>query len=130
MKITKQARHEAKELFRICQVDGVLDEDRVRRVVKAVIERKPRGYLASLSHFQRLVRLDIERRSGLIQSAIPLSEDLKSDITRSLTRLCGEGLTLNFAESAELIGGMRIRVGSDVLDGSIRHRLDALEESF
>lgn len=130
MKITKQARHEAKELFRICQVDGVLDEDRVRQTVKAVIERKPRGYLAALSHFQRLVRLDIGRRSGLIQSAIPLSEDLKSEITQSLTRLYGDGLALNFAESAELIGGMRIRVGCDVLDGSIRHRLDALEESF
>ena len=130
MKMTKQARREAKELFRLCRPEGVLNENRVREVVNAVLERKPRGYLAMLSHFERLVRLDVEKRTGRVESAIPLTDPLRSDLTASLTRLYGEGLNLSFVRNADLIGGMRIKVGCDVLDGSIRHRLNALEESF
>ena len=62
MKITKQARREAKELFRTCMVNGVLDEARARQAVTQVIAGKPRGYVAILSHFQRLVKLEVARR--------------------------------------------------------------------
>ena len=64
MKITKQARRDAKQLFRLCLVNGLLDEDRVRQVVQRVIAVKPRGYLAMLSHFQRLVKLDLDAAHG------------------------------------------------------------------
>ena len=59
MKIPKQARREAKELFRNSVVNGVLDENRVRQIVTKVAALKPRGYLAILSHYQRLVQLDM-----------------------------------------------------------------------
>ena len=58
MKVSKQARRDAKELFRSCCVTGRLDEAKVRQVVQQVIAAKPRGYIAILSHFQRLVKLD------------------------------------------------------------------------
>ena len=68
MKITKQARREAKELFRAAQVNGVLDEAKVRQTVDEVIRLKPRGFVGILSHFQRLVKLDIDRRSARVES--------------------------------------------------------------
>ena len=58
MRSMKQLRRDARQLFRLCLADGVLDEDRVRLVVKRVVEEKRRGYLGILSRFQRLVRLD------------------------------------------------------------------------
>ena len=65
MKISKQARREAKQLFRSCVTNGgVLDEGRVRLAVKRVLEVKPRGYMPILSHFERLLRLEIERRTA------------------------------------------------------------------
>jgi F-type H+-transporting ATPase subunit delta len=42
----------------------------------------------------------------------------------------GPRLVTTFAESPALIGGMRIRVGSDVYDGSVKAGLTALEKSF
>jgi len=45
MKISKQARRDAKQLFRSCLSKGVLDEQRVRDTVSAVAKGKPRGYL-------------------------------------------------------------------------------------
>jgi len=130
MKISKQARRGAKELFRSCVVNGLLDEGRVRTAVQRVVEAKPRGYLAILSHFQRLVKLDLERRSARVESAVPLSDDLRSRVQAGLTRLYGGGLNFSFAQNPALLGGLRIKVGSDVFDGSVQARLAALEQSF
>lgn len=130
MKVSKQARREAKELFRSCQVNGLLDEGRVRQVAQRVLAAKPRGYLAILSRFQRLVKLDIERRTARVESAAALTTGLQDALQTSLRRVYGPGLNISFAQEQSLIGGMRIKVGSDVYDGSIQARLKALQESF
>ena len=73
MKISKQARRDARQLFRACLADDVLDENRVRQAVQLRSSSdKPRGYLAVLTHFQRLVRLEIARRTARVESAAPL----------------------------------------------------------
>jgi F-type H+-transporting ATPase subunit delta len=130
MKISKLARREAKELFRSCLVNGLLDDNRVRRAVQQVLAIKPRGYVAILSHFQRVVRLDIARRTASIESAVALPADLQNSVQSSLGRVYGPGLSISFSQNPSLIGGMRIKVGSDVYDGSIQARLAALQESF
>ena len=130
MKVNKQARREAKELFRACLVNGVPDENRTREAVQRVLETKPRGYIAILSHFQRLVKLDQERRTVRVESAMPLTPALQADVQSRLGRAYGPGLKVAFSENRALIGGLRIRVGFDVYDGSIQGRLAALEQSF
>ncbi|MBI3192051.1 MAG: F0F1 ATP synthase subunit delta [Pedosphaera parvula] len=130
MKISKQARRDAKQLFRSCQVNGLLDEQRVRQVVPQVIARKPRGFVSILSHFQRLVKMDVARRTAKVESAIALPAALRQGVQANLTRLYGEGLNLSFAQNAALIGGLRVQVGSDVYDGSVQARLAALGEKF
>ena len=129
MKINKQARREAKALFRASQVSGVLDEARVRQVVEAVLKQKPRGYVAILSHFERLVRLDIDRRSARVESVTPLDDAQQNGVKAALAKRYGGGLTVTFAQNPALIGGMRIKVGSDVFDGSIQSRLAQLQEA-
>ncbi len=62
MKISKLARREAKELFRTCTVNGLLDENRARQAVDQILALRPRSYLAILTQFQRLLKLDAERR--------------------------------------------------------------------
>ena len=130
MKISKQARREAKQLFRSCVAGGVLDENRARLAVTRVLELKPRGYVPILSHFQRLLKLDLDRRTATIESAVPLSPDVRQQVEANLSKVYGAGLNLTFAQNPTLIGGMRIKVGSDVYDGSIQARLDALQQSF
>lgn len=130
MKITKQARRDAKQLFTGCRVNGTLDETKVRQTVQAVIAQKPRGYFAILSHFQRLVKLDIERRTSRVESATVLTSAEQGAIQTNLTRRYGEGLNASFAQNPALIGGLRIKVGSDVFDGSVQARLKALADGF
>ena len=130
MKISKQARRDGKALFNTCKVNGVLDEGRVRQTVTVVIAKKPRGYVGILSHFQRLVKLDIERRTARVESATQLSESLAASVKANLAQRYGQGLTVNFAVNPALIGGLRVKVGSDVFDGSVRARLNELAETM
>ena len=130
MKANKQARREAKQLFRLCLVNGLLEEGRARQVVQQIVAAKPRGYLATLSYFRRLVELDCARHTAKIESALALPADLQAGVQTGLARAYGPGLTTSFAENRALIGGMRIRVGSDVSAGSVQARLAALEQSF
>jgi F-type H+-transporting ATPase subunit delta len=130
MKISKQSRREAKELFRSCSVNGLLDEGRVRQAVQHVLQAKPRGYLAILSHFERLLKLDLDRRTARIESAVPLSQELSAKTKAALEKTYGPGLNISFGVNPALIGGVRIKVGSDVYDGSVQARLAALQESF
>jgi F-type H+-transporting ATPase subunit delta len=130
MKISKQARRDGKALFNTCRVNGVLDEARVRSTVGAVIAQKPRGYVGILSHFQRLVKLDIERRTARVESAVALSGALQESVKANLTQRYGAGLSIGFAVNPALIGGLRVKVGSDVYDGSVKARLAELEASF
>ncbi len=128
MKISKQSRREAKDLFRATQVNGLMDENKVRQVVDEMIRVKPRGFQATLSHFQRLVKLDLERRNARIESVIALDDAQQGNVKSVLTRRYGAGLNFSFVQNPALIGGMRIKVGSDVFDGSIQSRLAQLQE--
>jgi F-type H+-transporting ATPase subunit delta len=130
MKISKQAQRDARQLFRSCCLDGLLDENRVRQVIQLLSEQKPRGYVEILSRLHRLVKLDLEQHAAKIESATPLSADLQSDVTNEIKRKYGAGVSIAFAQNPALIGGLRIQVGSDLYDGSVKTRLEKLEESF
>jgi len=130
VKISKQARRDAKQLFRSCCAGGLLDENKARLTVQQIVGRKPRGYVAILQHFQRLVKLDIERRAARVESATPLDGAMEGTIRARLTQKYGPGLNVAFAQNPALLGGLRIQVGSDLYDGSVQGRLDALAESF
>lgn len=130
MKISKSARRDAKQLFRMCFADGVLDQARVADTFRRVAESKPRGYMPMLTYFQRRVKLEIERRTARVDSAVPLPPNIAESITNQLNQLYGPGLSISFGQDPALIGGLRIKVGSDVFDGSIQRRLARLTQNL
>lgn len=130
MKITKQAQRDARQLFRSCAVNGVLDETRVRLAVKLILEKKPRGYVGILSRLHRLVALDIAGRSVKLESAMTLAPDVIASVKASLEKRYGGKLTVTESVNPSLLGGLRIQVGSDLYDGSVKTRLEKLAEKF
>ena len=127
MKANKKLRRVARRLFRQCRVDGRLDAERVRIVVQRISGSGRRGTFAILGDLLRLVRLDRDAHRAIVESATPLPDDMRIDLQSSLARVYGRGLETSFGVDPRLIGGMRIRVGSDVYDASVRAKLAALE---
>jgi F-type H+-transporting ATPase subunit delta len=127
MKTNQKTRREARHLFRLCLVDGLLDDERARQAAQRLAWSHRRGALPLLSEFQRLVRLHMDRRMAVIESATALAPPLRTNIQADLARRYGPGLEASFSENSALIAGIRIKVGSDVYDGTVRARLAALQ---
>ena len=130
MKTVRQARREAHELWQMCATGGVIDEARARAVIDQIVRSRHRGSYAVLKQFLRLVRLDQEARTATVASAVPLDPAVRAEIERGLARLPRRGLETRFVVDPSLIGGMRVQVGCDVYDGSVRAGLAALESEF
>jgi len=126
MATRRQRARSAKQLYRLCLVNGVLDEGRVRLVVDRAVLGGRRGAVDVLSDFRRLVRLDRQRHTAHVVSAAPLPDDLRADVEARVERLYGRDIETSFSDDPALIGGMRLTVGSDVYDGSVRARLAAI----
>lgn len=127
MKGTRRLNRAARRLFRLCLVDGRLDEIRARQVMQRIAAARPRSAPALLAQFGRFVRLERDRHLARVESAVLLADDVRDEVRTRLASAYGSGLDIAFAQDAALIAGMRITVGSDVYDGSVRARLAVLE---
>jgi F-type H+-transporting ATPase subunit delta len=130
MKVSKVAAATARRLFGLCQTAGRLDETKLRTVVARLIESKPRDYRAVLVALQRLTRLDADRRRVTVESAVALDEASRQRVVDGLAKAHGPNLSISYTVNPELIGGLRIRVGNDVLDGSVQGRITRLANAF
>lgn len=130
MKISKVAAANARRLYGLCQVGGQLDDNKLRDLVSKLIATQPRDYRAILAAIQRLTRLEMARREVLVESAIELTATEGQRISAGLAKDYGDKLTIRFTTNPDLLGGLRIKVGDDVLDGSVKGRLDRLSKAF
>ena len=127
MKISKDAARSARQLFRACiDAEGRLHGSRVKNVVKLLAEKKPRHYLATLTAFQRLVRLEVAKRTAVVESVTVLSGEMRDQLRADLQKKFGSDIACDFVINPELIGGLRVKVGNHVWDGSVRAKLQAL----
>jgi F-type H+-transporting ATPase subunit delta len=130
MKINKEIRRLSRAMLRASFTDGQLDRGKIASLVQSLIEKKPRNYIDILRNYKRLLQLEIQKRHATIESAEELSPEVKGRIIDNLKRKYGNDLTAEFAVKPELLGGVRVRVGSDVWDGTVQNRLQRLAQQF
>jgi len=124
MRLNKEARKVCRQLFRSSFTSGKLDAGKTSSLVGLLIKDKPRHYIDILKEYHRLVRLESAKTAGALDS------QTSSKVVSDLRAKHGADLTTEFKVTPELIGGLRIKIGSDVWDGSVRHRLDRLSQEF
>ena len=130
MKVNKEIRRLSREMLRASFTDGQIDRGKIISLLQSLIAKKPRRYLDILQYYKRLVRLEIEKRHARIESSTEVSPETSARIVENLKKKRGRDLTTEFVVNPELLGGIRIRVGSDVWDGSVRNRLERLQKQL
>jgi F-type H+-transporting ATPase subunit delta len=130
MKLNKESRKLSRLLFQSSFTNGRLDDAKVRGNLSKISKAKPRHYLGVLKDYSRLLRLEMQKSQAVIESATPLNKETSKQVVEDLKRKYGAELATEFKINPELIGGLRIKVGSDVWDGSVRNNLARLEEQF
>ncbi len=123
-----------------------INPKRKRAVIEKVSDRMElprfvRNFLFVLSDHRRLPLVRevsdiafsvLDERLGFLRadltSAAPLSDEEQRQIAEKLQGMTGKQIRIEVKVDPDLIGGIVARVGSTVYDGSVRGRLDALDE--
>ena len=130
MKISKEVQAQARRLMRLCiGADGLMNEATVRQVADKIAADKPRNYLALLTAFTELVRLERAAHTATITSAVPLTEAEQTAITAKLNAR-QSGLSYEWQVDSSLIAGLTVKVGDNVTDASIRTRIEQLTKNL
>ncbi len=130
MRVSKQARKQARALYQACLKDGIVDRQKALMLVDNLIQTKPREYIQVLQWFLFLVRQNELRRTAIVETAIePSSETIAKlkDAVQSLTTL---PLIFEFRTNPQLIAGARIQIGDQVWENSISARLKLLKAAL
>jgi F-type H+-transporting ATPase subunit delta len=130
MKLNKEIRQLSRKMLQASFTDGQLDRGKVASLVDSLIAQGPRNYIDVLKNYRRLLRLELEKRHATVETASEVDPSVRSEIVANLKTKYGEDLATEFRVEPQLLGGMRIRVGSDVWDGSVRNRLQRLQHEL
>ena len=130
MKLNKEIRQVSRKMLQASFTDGQLDPGRISALVDSLVTRKPRNYVDALKNYKRLLRLELEKRHATIETASDVDPAVRSEIEANLKSKYGNDLSTEFHVESKLLGGMRIRVGNDVWDGSVRNRLERLQHEL
>jgi F-type H+-transporting ATPase subunit delta len=96
----------------------------LRLATEAVANPRGRSLDRALEDF---VRLAAERRQRLVAevwSAIPLTNEEEEQLTSALSRTYGRQIQLQVSLDPALLGGVTVRVGDELIEGSVAHRLE------
>ena len=130
MKVSKVAQSTARRIFRLCSKDGQVNEEHLRMAIEKLATEKPRDYRGMLQALRRLLRTEEAKKQVTVESAVELADAIAEGVKKSLASQYGKDLKFAFKVTPELLGGMRIRVGNDLFDGSVKARLEQLQESL
>jgi F-type H+-transporting ATPase subunit delta len=130
MKQNKEIRRLSRKMLRASFTDGQLDRGKIGSLLQSLIAKKPRYNIDILQTYKRLLRLELEKRHAIVESASELNAPTSSKIVNRLKQRYGPDLTAEFHLDPGLLGGLRVRVGSDVWDGTVRNRLNLLQQQL
>lgn len=63
-------------------------------------------------------------------TAVPLPDDLRGRIVEEISRKTGRSVDLTESVDPEIVGGLVLRIGGAVVDGSVRHRIEELRAAL
>lgn len=95
-----------------------------RLVIRLVTQARGRSLDAGLTELTRLAAERRNRTVAEVTSAVPLSDRQKQRLGAALAALYGRDVHLNLDVDPAVLGGIAVRVGDEVIDGTIADRLD------
>ncbi|MFD8301353.1 F0F1 ATP synthase subunit delta [Streptomyces sp. NPDC059690] len=95
-----------------------------RLVTRLVTAPRGRSLESGLESLSKLAAERRERLVAVVTSAVPLSDTQKQRLGAALAKLYGRQMHLNIDVDPEVLGGIRVQVGDEVINGSIADRIE------
>jgi F-type H+-transporting ATPase subunit delta len=141
------AVRESIELRRVWESPAISAEQK-RAVLGAIVRqmgvaRPIRNFVAILIDHRRIAMLDdvakqfdseLNAQLGLAEAEVssvrPLSTDGKRELESQLERITGKKVRAHYSANPDLLGGVVVRVGSTIYDGSVRGQLEKIRQEL
>jgi len=107
-------------------LDGKVSELAERLLTQAVLQPRGRSLEANLDSYAQLVAERRQRLVALVRVASPLTEQQQQRLADGLVRLYGHEVHLNIVLDRQVVGGISVQVGDELIDGSVASRLAEL----
>jgi F-type H+-transporting ATPase subunit delta len=104
-------------------LEGKASEPAVALAVHAVASRQ-RSVEVALEEYERVAAERQQRLVAVIRTAVELTEDQRDRLAAALAKQYGSKIQLNVVVDPEVLGGVRVELGDDVIDGTVSARLD------
>lgn len=95
-----------------------------RLVTRLVTAPRGRSLESGLESLSKLAADRRDRMVAVVTSAVPLSDTQKQRLGAALAKVYGRPMHLNLDVDPEVLGGIRVQVGDEVINGSIADRLE------
>lgn len=109
-------------------VAGIVLDPKVANLLQVVVEN---GRLSALpeiaSQFKALVNAQSGSSDAVVHSAFPIEGPALDEVVAALEKRFGRKLNVRVEIEPELIGGIRVVVGDEVLDTSVKARLEQMK---
>lgn len=113
---------------RAALIEGLLDgkaaEETRRLVRQAVVAPRGRTFDRVLTEYGQVAAERRSRKVATVTATVPLTEEQRSRLGAVLARMYGHDVHLNVELDPSIVGGIRVEIGDEVIDGSIVNRLD------
>lgn len=113
---------------RAALIEGLLDgqtTDETRRLVRqAVVAPRGRTFDHVLTAYGQVAADRRSRLVATVTATVPLTEEQRSRLGAALARIYGHEVHLNVEIDPDVLGGVRVAIGDEVIDGSVASRLD------
>lgn len=119
----------ARQLFAMSVVDGAVSPDRVAGVLEYVEKHPPTSTLAVLRSYRRLIAIELAKGHALVEHAGAIGEPVLAAIAAAMSRRYSRAVTATAQPSADLLAGIRVRIGDDIYESSVSAQLEALASS-
>ena len=104
-------------------------DELVRNLLRLLVEKSREAELAGV--YRAYIEL-VEQAQGLVHvevvSAIPLTEPLQQALRSKIESSLHKTVQLTLTVDKEVLGGLRLRIGDRIVDGSVRYQLERLRE--
>ncbi len=127
--------------------DSRVSDDKKRKVIEALLKDRFSPYLMSsidylisrgnsnrlfsfIHYLKSVLRKRLEAQTAVIRTAVELDDKSKKAIEEFISRKSQKPLSVKYETDPELIGGLILKIGDELIDASVRGRLERFRKSL
>ncbi len=105
-------------------LEGKARPETVRLASQAVTAPRGRRFVRTIEEYLEIAAERRQQYTAVVTTAVDLTDEQRSRLAGALQRVYGKAVQLQVVHEEDVIGGIRVQIGDEVVDGTVLRRLD------